>query len=111
MNNSILTGNIPKQLVQFFLPIWFGTLFQQLLLCQQQMLQLAQIVDRDHGTNMAEQIAAGITGDAPAGPTSGNGKETSKAVSETEALGGEGSGESSTTKKARQRVADSTSPT
>ena len=30
MNNSILTGNIPKQLVQFFLPIWFGTLFQQL---------------------------------------------------------------------------------
>ena len=88
-----------------------GTLFQQLLLCQQQMLQLAQIVDRDHGTNMAEQIAAGITGDAPAGPTSGNGKETSKAVSETEALGGEGSGESSTTKKARQRVADSTSPT
>lgn len=28
--NAILTGNIPKQLLLFFLPIWFGTLFQQL---------------------------------------------------------------------------------
>ena len=26
----ILTGSIPKQLLLFFLPIWFGTLFQQL---------------------------------------------------------------------------------
>lgn len=28
--NSILTGSIPQQLLLFFLPIWFGTLFQQL---------------------------------------------------------------------------------
>ncbi len=28
--NAILTGSIPKQLLLFFLPIWFGTLFQQL---------------------------------------------------------------------------------
>ena len=27
---DILTGSIPKQLLFFFLPIWFGTLFQQL---------------------------------------------------------------------------------
>lgn len=27
---DILTGSIPKQLLIFFLPIWFGTLFQQL---------------------------------------------------------------------------------
>ena len=27
---DILTGSIPKQLLAFFLPIWFGTLFQQL---------------------------------------------------------------------------------
>ena len=27
---DILTGSIPKQLLLFFLPIWFGTLFQQL---------------------------------------------------------------------------------
>lgn len=28
--NAILTGSIPRQLLWFFLPIWFGTLFQQL---------------------------------------------------------------------------------
>lgn len=28
--NRILTGSIPRQLLLFFLPIWFGTLFQQL---------------------------------------------------------------------------------
>ena len=28
--NAILTGSIPRQLLLFFLPIWFGTLFQQL---------------------------------------------------------------------------------
>lgn len=27
---DILTGSIPRQLLAFFLPIWFGTLFQQL---------------------------------------------------------------------------------
>ena len=27
---DILTGSIPRQLLVFFLPIWFGTLFQQL---------------------------------------------------------------------------------
>ena len=27
---DILTGSIPKQLLAFFMPIWFGTLFQQL---------------------------------------------------------------------------------
>ncbi len=27
---DILTGSIPRQLLLFFLPIWFGTLFQQL---------------------------------------------------------------------------------
>lgn len=27
---DILTGSIPKQLMLFFMPIWFGTLFQQL---------------------------------------------------------------------------------
>lgn len=28
--NAILTGSIPRQIMAFFLPIWFGTLFQQL---------------------------------------------------------------------------------
>ena len=89
-----------------------GTLYQQLLMAQQQMLQLAQIVDRHEGTNLAEQIAAGITGGAPVAPMMGGGMEAAQNVDQTEALGGEeGEGESSTTKKARQRVAESTSPT
>jgi hypothetical protein len=87
-----------------------GTLYQQLMMAQQQMLQLAQIVDHDHGTNMAEQIAAGITGGQPAPMMVG--QAPGAKVEETEALGGkEGPKESSNTKKARQRVAESTDPT
>ena len=29
-NNAIITGNIPRQLLLFFFPIWLGTMFQQL---------------------------------------------------------------------------------
>jgi hypothetical protein len=88
-----------------------GTLYQQLMMAQQQLLQLAQIVDHDHGTNMAEQIAAGITGGQPVAPMMG-GQAPGAKVDEIEALGGkEGPKEASGTKKARQRVAESTDPT
>ena len=82
-----------------------GTMYQQMMQMQQQMLMLAQMVDRDHGSNLAEQIASGITGGGPVTPIDGD------LAPKAEALGGEDTGESSTTKKARQRVADSTSPT
>lgn len=86
-----------------------GTMYQQILQMQQQMLMLAQMVDQSRGTNLAEQIAAGITGGQPPVPVDG-GQDAD--VSQTEALGGsEGTKESSNTKKARQRVAESTSPT
>ena len=86
-----------------------GTLYQQLLQSQRQMLMLAQIVDKHEGSNVAEQIAAGITGGAMPAPIGG---DMASNVDETEALGGkEGSAEASTTKKARQRVAESTDPT
>ena len=84
-----------------------GGMYQQMLQMQQQMIMLAQMVDQSRGTNLAEQIAAGITGGAPVAPIDGS---AAKDVDETEALGGE-KGEASNTKKARQRVADSTSPT
>jgi hypothetical protein len=87
-----------------------GTLYQQLMMAQQQMLQLAQIVDKHEGTNIAEQIAAGITGGQPAAPMSGS-PAPDKKVGETEALGGSEKKEASNTKKARQRVAESTDPT
>ena len=85
-----------------------GTLYQQLLMAQQQMLQMAQIIDQTQGTNMAEQIAAGIMGGAAPAPAAG-GKVSN--VSQTEALGGSEKEEASGTKKARQRVAESTDPT
>lgn len=90
-----------------------GTMYQQILTMQQQMLMLAQIVDKHEGSNIAEQIAAGITGGVAPSPISGaSGESPAENVEETEALGGkEGSKESHVTKKARQRVAESTDPT
>ena len=91
-----------------------GTMYQQILMMQQQMLMLAQIVDKHEGSNIAEQIAAGITGGVssptPLGGEGGN--APAENIEETEALGGkEGEKESATTKKARERVAQSTDPT
>lgn len=86
-----------------------GTMFQRMVMMQQQMIQMAKIIDRIQGTNMAEQIASGIIG-APVPAAAGSGKAVENAK-ETEALGGDsGPKESSTTKNARQRVAESTSP-
>ena len=86
-----------------------GTLYQQVMMLQRQMLSMAQIVDRHEGTNLADQIAAGIMGGAPVAAISGSTPPADK-VRETEALGGEAA-EPSVTKKARERVAESTSPT
>ena len=84
-----------------------GGMYQQMMAMQQQMLMLAQMVDRDHGSNLAEQIASGITGGGPVTPIDG---DFAPKAEQTEALGGEEKSEASNTKKARQRVADSTSP-
>ena len=89
-----------------------GGMYQQMMMMQQQMLGLAQIVDRHEGTNLAEQIAQGMMGgNAPVAPI-GGGATPAQNVEETEALGGkEGTKEATNTKKARQRVAESTNPT
>ena len=86
-----------------------GGMYQQMLMMQQQMMQLAQMVDQANGSNLAEQMAAGITGGVAPAPMDGS--EASKNVEETEALGGSEKSEATNTKKARQRVAESTSPT
>ena len=86
-----------------------GGMYQQMLMMQQQMLQLAQIVDQQRGTNLAEQIAAGVTGN-PAPPLIEDGANPEGPAAE--ALGGENkSAEPANTKKARERVANSTTPT
>ena len=87
-----------------------GGMYQQMLMMQQQMLMLAQMVDQSRGTNLADQIAAGITGGVAPAPIDGGAPAAN--VDNTEALGGkEGPKEASGTKKARQRVAESTDPT
>ena len=78
-----------------------GGMYQQMLMMQQQMIMLAQMVDQAKGTNLAEQIAAGISG-APAPAMTEGGS-----VKMEEADGGE----SHVTKNARQRVAEASSPT
>lgn len=88
-----------------------GTMYQQMMMMQQQMMMLAQMVDQSRGTSeVAPAIAAQFGMEAPAAPM-GGGAEVAKNVEETEALGGNEGGEATNTKKARQRVADSTSPT
>ena len=52
---------------------------------------------------MQQQMAPGVSG--------GTEESAEETVEKTEALGGDGGGEAANTKKARQRVADSTSPT
>ena len=87
-----------------------GGMFQQMMAMQQQMIALAQMVDQVKGTNMAEQMAAGMGG-APM-PAPAEGGNPAEKVGETEALGGkEGKAEAANTKKARERVANSTDPT
>ena len=88
-----------------------GGMYQQMMAMQQQMLMLAQMVDASRGSNIAEQLAAQYSGGAPVAPIDG-GMNPAQKVEQTEALGGkEGNKEASTTKKARQRVAESTDPT
>ena len=86
-----------------------GGMYQQMLMMQQQMLMMAQALDQVKGTNMAEQIAAGITGGQPVAPMGGEAPGAD--VEDTEALGGNEKSEATNTKKARQRVAESTDPT
>lgn len=85
-----------------------GTMYQQMMQMQQQMVMLAQMVDQQRGSNIAQQLVAQFSGGAPVAPIDGS--APTKKVENTEALGGDEKGEASNTKKARQRVADSTSP-
>ena len=86
-----------------------GGMYQQMMDMQQQMMMLAQMVDQARGSNIAEQLMAQFSGQAPVPAIDGNVQTN---VDDKEALGGkEGGAESSNTKKARQRVAESTDPT
>ena len=83
-----------------------GTMFQQLQVMQQTMMGMAAELDAIKGGNLTQQVAAqmGIVQPGTGGVASAQGQAV---------LGDEegAKGESSTTKKARQRTADSTAPT
>ena len=86
-----------------------GTMHQQILQLQQQMIMLAQMVDQSRGTNLAEQISAGSLGQPAPAAIDG---EMTQDTEDIEALGGDGgSNESSITKNARQKAAEMISPT
>jgi hypothetical protein len=86
-----------------------GGMYQQMMAMQQQMVMLAQMVDQTRGSNIAEQLMAQFSGGAPVAPIDGT--NPAQRVGQTEALGGkEGIAEASNTKKARERVAQSTNP-
>lgn len=88
-----------------------GTMYQQMMAMQQQMIMLAQMVDQIRGSNIADQLMSQFGGGQPVAPVDGKAPNPASQVAETEALGGEaGIGESTNTKQARQRVADSTAP-
>lgn len=83
-----------------------GGMYQQMMMMQQQMMQLGAMVDQSRGGNEITQGLANQFGiEMP--QMSGDGVSAKN----TEALGGEAKAEPSNTKKARQRVAESTSPT
>lgn len=84
-----------------------GTMHQKLM----QYMQMAMMLSQVAAPQYTQQIAMDMQGMGMAAPAM-DGASPSQNVEETEALGGkEGPSEASNTKKARQRVAESTSPT
>jgi len=84
-----------------------GTMYQKLIMAQQQVVALASLIDGQNGTHYAERFAAQMSGQPMV-----QGGAPGASLAETEALGGkEGAKESHVTKNARQRVAESTNPT
>jgi hypothetical protein len=75
-----------------------GTMYQMILQMQQQMLQMSQVIDAQNGTNMADQMAAGILNQPQVQP--GN--------IDTDIY--TGNEENSIVSNARERAASSTEP-
>lgn len=89
-----------------------GGMYQQMLMMQQQMMALGRMVDASRGGNEVTANLANQFGMQMPQMAGSEGVNTSKSAS-ADALGGnsQSESESTNTKKARQRVAESTSPT
>ena len=84
-----------------------ANLYKQYIARTQMTLALAQRLDAYEGTNLAEQIASEINGTPPPPLVQGN---MIGQAEENPQLGGDVGKEPATTKKARERVAESTAP-
>ena len=85
-----------------------GGMYQQMMMMQQQMMMLASMVDQQRGGN---EITASLANQFGIQAPQMGGGDANVNLDETEALGGNEKAEATNTKKARQRVAESTSPT
>lgn len=82
-----------------------GTLYEQLKTMQQQLMQMAQIVDAQNGTTIGSQMAASFSGGAPvASVGSGDGELKSNSLGETRA------DEHATAENAREKAASAAEP-
>ena len=83
-----------------------GTLMQQLMQTQMQLVTALQMLDQLQGSNLAESFVAQQTGQpAPMAAAAGNTK-----TMETDSLGAPKEEEHSVVQKARQRTQESTQP-
>lgn len=88
-----------------------GGMYQQIMMMQQQMMALGQMVDQSRGTDeVTSNLALQFGMEIPGTPSEGGDGKPLEDKPSAGALGGEENAEASNTKKARQRVADSTSP-
>lgn len=83
-----------------------GTMYQQIIQMQQQMLQMAQIIDQMKGGNLAENMAMGMQGGVNIPMISG-GKDR---MVETDSIGNLKETENKVVEKARERASASTQP-
>lgn len=82
-----------------------GTLYEQLKTMQQQLMQMAQIVDAQNGTTIGSQMAASFSGGVPvANIGSGDGELKSNSLGETRA------DEHATAENAREKAASAAEP-
>ena len=82
-----------------------GGMYRQMLAMQQQMLMLAQMVDQQKGSNISGQLAAQFASGMPMTSIGGSAPEMPEGESDPTK-----ESEPASTKNARRRVADSTSP-
>lgn len=82
-----------------------GTLYEQLKTMQQQLMQMAQIVDAQNGTTIGSQMASAFSGGVPMANAGAGGGEL-----ESNALGESRADEHATAENAREKAASAAEP-